>query len=276
MNYDNSDPSSRLASGKWRVRHSAWLLAPLFGLGMFSFVGFVYVALRVRSRRFWVACVVACVGSALVWALPSDWSGGIILAVWIGLIVYGFVLNRDYLRWRAGRTRVDAWYNQPSAPSHLDARVAAQPSTEHRVPMQAAPPNPGHRIPMQAAPPAGTAQQALGVSNADYYAPPVVQPVTSPKRSAGSFGDTRKPVDVNMASRDELASLPGVTTSLAERVVSARQRQGAFLNIDDMAKAAGLQPHELVRFREQVSFDKGGPGPEVRPPGLPGVRRLDY
>lgn len=250
MNYASSESTSRLASGKWRVRHSAWLLAPILGIGMFSFVGFVYVALRVRSRKFWIACVIGCLGSALAW-ITAD----IALIVWIGLIVYGFVINRDYLRWRANRTPADAWYNQPSV---------ANPQSP-----AASPPKPENRIPVQAARPA--VQGALGVNSAGYYAPPVVPPATSRQADVGSTDR----LDVNLASRDELASLSGVDKPLADRVVSARERQGSFRDLDDMVRKAALQPHELIRFRELVTFGQASPAPGA-PTDRPGIRRLDY
>lgn len=267
MNYASSDTTSRLASGKWRVRHSAWLLAPIFGLGMLSFVGFVYVALRVQSRKFWVACIIACLGSALLWATTgttestsdgeSSSNGGVILGVWVGLIVYGFVLNRDYLRWRANRTPADAWYNQPSV-----ANAQGQ---------QVSPPKPENPIPRQAAP--TREQGVLGVSSAGYYSPPIVPP--APPYQA-KYGSSMGLLDANLASRDELASLPGVDMLLAERVVSARERQGSFRNIDDMVEAAALRPHELVRFGGLVTFGESRPDPDVPTTGLPGIRRLDY
>jgi hypothetical protein len=251
MNYASSESTSRLASGKWRVRHSAWLLAPILGLGLLSFVGFVYVALRVRNRRFWVACAVGCIGSVLSWI-----SNDIAIIVWIGLIVYGFVLNRDYLRWRASRTSADAWYNQPSV---------ASPQS-----LAASPPKPENRIPVQ--PPRPTGQGALGVNSASYYSPPVVPPTTSDQTEFGSFADL---LDANRASRDELASMSGVDMPLADRVVSARERQGGFRDLDDMVRKAALQPHELIRFRGLVTF-----GPVSQAPGAstdrPGIRRLDY
>jgi hypothetical protein len=86
MNYAGTDPVALLASRKWRLRHSAWLLAPILGIGILSFVGFVYVGLRVRTRKFWIALVIGCIGSALVVVASSEFvpdvpGGGIISAI---------------------------------------------------------------------------------------------------------------------------------------------------------------------------------------------------
>lgn len=134
---------SRLANPFWRLWHSKWLLAVVLGFGMLSFVGFVYVGLRVRTRRFWVALVVGCLGSAVTWAVPTetdadgatsvtDLGAGITLAVWVAFIVYAALLNRHYLRWRAGRTKEDTWYNQPppSAPAAVGVPMDAPTSSD--------------------------------------------------------------------------------------------------------------------------------------------------
>ncbi|QIG44478.1 hypothetical protein G5V58_18325 [Nocardioides anomalus] len=102
---------------------------------MLSFIGFLYVAIRVQTRKFWIAAAIAGVASAAVWVVltvsgdvsetsngetagssesTSNWGGGLALAVWAALLVYAIVLNRDYLRWRAARTEAHAWYNQPN------------------------------------------------------------------------------------------------------------------------------------------------------------------
>jgi hypothetical protein len=49
---------SRLARRSWRIRHSAWLLAPILGCGLFSWIGFIYLAARTRRVAWWIIAVV--------------------------------------------------------------------------------------------------------------------------------------------------------------------------------------------------------------------------
>ena len=69
MSFPSSDPrpADLLADKSWRRRHSAWLLAPILGCGVLTFVGFLYVAIRVQTRKFWIAAVIGCGGSAVAW-----------------------------------------------------------------------------------------------------------------------------------------------------------------------------------------------------------------
>lgn len=308
MNYANTESRVLLASRKWRIRHSAWLLAPILGFGIFSFVGFLYVALRVRNRKFWIACIVGCIGSAMVVISPSIWNerngnssegGGVIMAVWVGLVVFAVILNRDYLRWRANRTEANAWYNQSGAQG-MQGPMAPAPGPGGWAPTQQAQSNQSGQ-PM----PPGPGAPFLGVNNSPYYGPPTGQPPISaepipsfqsvnnspyhgqpvvpavPQASTGQEATKGTPLDVNSASNSDLSMMLGIDPALADRVVATRLQRGAYRDLDHLMAAVGLQPHELQKFRNKVTFGQGQPGARNGPPapsdGLPlGVRPLDY
>jgi caspase domain-containing protein len=109
-------PSPDARSGRWKVRHSIWLLATL-PLSVTTWAGFLYVGVRAKQRS-WIVAAIAY-GIALVVALtlsgmaPSEsegdaeaasWesavAGGILATLWIGGIVHGLIINREWLRWR--------------------------------------------------------------------------------------------------------------------------------------------------------------------------------
>lgn len=296
MNYANTESRSPIASRKWRIRHSAWLLAPMLGMGIFSFVGFLYTALRVRNRKFWIAFLISCLGSVAAFISPSIWNqrngysglgGAIILAVWSGLFVFAIILNRDYLRWRANRTESNAWYNQPV---NQGMQAPAAPARQVQ-PHQPAPSGPGtaflgvnnsrYYAPPTGEPPvpAGPPQGPSGTNSNPSYTPPVMPPAQ--QTVSGQESARRAPLNVNTASGFDLATLLGVDPALADRVVSIRLQQGPYRDLDHLVSAAGLQPHELLRFRNKVRFSdaqQGAPNdPSAPSGGHPfGVRPLDY
>ena len=74
--------------------------------------------------------------------------------------------------------------------------------------------------------------------------PPPAAPstgVAAPRESAGS-------IDVNRATAGELRTLPGIGAVLAARIVEARERDGLFTSIDDLARVRGITRARLARL----------------------------
>lgn len=105
----------------WRWRHSLWLLAPILGVGVLSFVGFVYCAVKVRERRWAVLATFSVVLTIVGYVLLSTWTNSAgdasnaasayVFGLWAASVILGFVVNRDYLAWRARRevSEVQTW-----------------------------------------------------------------------------------------------------------------------------------------------------------------------
>jgi competence ComEA-like helix-hairpin-helix protein len=61
-----------------------------------------------------------------------------------------------------------------------------------------------------------------------------------------------KPLDLNRASADELARLPGVGPGLARRIVEERERRGGFDSPEALREVLGLGPKKLAALRRLV------------------------
>jgi hypothetical protein len=143
--------------GQPQKRRSRWLWWVYLGAGTASCIGFIIVAVKVHNRKFVraaVVSVVACIVGLVsyeIWPPVEEISQNtssesstdlgtfstsiwIIMGIWLGLIVYGHVLDRDYkkflrdeddannLRWRSTRAQTQAFYARPTAggaPAHL-------------------------------------------------------------------------------------------------------------------------------------------------------------
>lgn len=71
-----------------------------------------------------------------------------------------------------------------------------------------------------------------------------------PGASARASSRTRKtvpiaPLDLNSADAGELATLPGMSVNLAERIVRFRELNGPFGTLDDLADVAGMTPRRI-------------------------------
>lgn len=68
-------------------------------------------------------------------------------------------------------------------------------------------------------------------------------------RDADTFGGL---VDVNGASAEELAELPGFTDALGRRVVEVRERIDGFDSVEDFANLLDLPPRFVDRIRDRL------------------------
>jgi competence protein ComEA len=59
-------------------------------------------------------------------------------------------------------------------------------------------------------------------------------------------------VDVNVAEAPELLQLPGVGSTLAERLIADRAEHGRFRSIDDLSRVGGIGPRTLERLRPYI------------------------
>jgi competence ComEA-like helix-hairpin-helix protein len=59
-------------------------------------------------------------------------------------------------------------------------------------------------------------------------------------------------LDLNRATAEELAGLPGIGPALARRVVEWRQQHGPFATVDDLEKVPGIGPATVERLRPRV------------------------
>ena len=71
-------------------------------------------------------------------------------------------------------------------------------------------------------------------------------------RPAGPTPTDPRPLDINRASLDELARLPGVGQSLAGRILAERERRGRFESPDALRYVLGMGPKKLGAIRELV------------------------
>lgn len=56
-------------------------------------------------------------------------------------------------------------------------------------------------------------------------------------------------VDINRADWPELAQLPGIGRTLAQRIVASRDEQGPFVDHDELRRVRGIGPKTLEKMR---------------------------
>ena len=69
-------------------------------------------------------------------------------------------------------------------------------------------------------------------------------------------GETSK-VDINTASAEELAVLPGIGPMLAERIVSYRKENGPFQRVEELLNVNRIGPKTLQRLENMIYCSSG-------------------
>ncbi len=64
------------------------------------------------------------------------------------------------------------------------------------------------------------------------------------------------PIDVNGATADDLAPVPGLSARLAAEVVAERARRGPFTTVDELIRVRGIGPGRLARARSFLTTQR--------------------
>ena len=66
------------------------------------------------------------------------------------------------------------------------------------------------------------------------------------------------PLDLNTATAEELASLPGIGETLAERIVAYREANGDFAGVEELLEVSGIGEKKLAALEGCVSVESEG------------------
>jgi hypothetical protein len=230
---------------QWEWWHSLWI-GWTFTAGMFNWIAFLYVGVRARRQRWviWGALYSIPFILAMVFSEGSEAVMDVVVVVMIvvGIVslVHAFRIRPDYLRTIASGLQAAP---KPSfySPEQRDRAVPDRQPGRPREP-RPSPPAPG---------PSSVAGTA----------------------ASGSAGSAVATLELNSASEEELAALPGVGGTLARRAVEVRESRGGFSSVDEFGHALGLKPHVVERLRARLLV---GARPAPRPTPRPSGRVVDY
>lgn len=84
--------------------------------------------------------------------------------------------------------------------------------------------------------------------------PPLVSG-DSPAGDGPSPGDVPSPgiINLNLATLDELETLPGIGPTLGQRIIDHRQAYGPFANTEDLMDVSGIGPGKYEQIKNLVS-----------------------
>lgn len=69
------------------------------------------------------------------------------------------------------------------------------------------------------------------------------------------FSETDGKVNINLASVEELCSLPGIGESRAADIVAYREKQGRFQSCEDIMKVSGIKQSVFQKIQDKIKVD---------------------
>jgi competence ComEA-like helix-hairpin-helix protein len=154
-----------------------------------------------------------------------------LLLVVAAMLLVGLGVREWRARFPEAALRIER-FDQPTPQAPLSpssAELGAMPSA----------PSPTDSL--SATSPASPGPRAIGASihrERGEREPPIVDP---------------RPLDLNRATVDELARLPGVGPSLARRILDERERRGRFDSPEALRQVMGVGPKKLAALRDLVT-----------------------
>ncbi|MGD6818476.1 ComEA family DNA-binding protein [Metabacillus sp. 84] len=195
----------------WELLHSIWMLWTFFPMGFTSFISFLYIAFRVKQKKwtimgflYAVPVTITIIAIDVAKDQPiSTFMIIILFPIWIMSIFHAFKVRTEYLL-------------------RLEARKALAPQERERL---------------------------RNSINKEYQP---VSPASPSIEERPAAAEPAASIDVNTASEQELASIPGIGVILAKKAVTVRNQSGAFDSADHFGEQLGLKPHVLERIRPYI------------------------
>lgn len=267
----------------WKIIQSWWILL-IFTI-FFNWIAFFYISIRVKYKRWAIWGLIYSIPSiALIVVIYLEWASQEFDLIIVGLalgfifsIIHSFSILKEYLlRLEAKQTKskevqeylnklIETEYNMnPEPPLKSVSTSKETPLIYEQYSVKAS---------KNFSPPAVTAS-AQHLSAQDSA---VATNVNSTQTSANlnvppaiPIADTDL-IDLNSASEDELAALPGIGIILAKKAIQIRYSEGSFNTFEQFIDILGLKPHHAERIRPLITLR-----PITSPPRQTGSRMVDF
>jgi competence protein ComEA len=68
------------------------------------------------------------------------------------------------------------------------------------------------------------------------------------------------PVNLNTATAEQLATIPGVGQKMAERIIDYRQKNGGFKKVEDLMNVSGVGEKSFLKMKPLITVTAPKPG----------------
>nr|WP_263324560.1 helix-hairpin-helix domain-containing protein [Neobacillus sp. Marseille-Q6967] len=220
----------------WKVKNSLWILFTFTII--FNWIAFFIIGYKVKHKKWSIYGAIYSIPFILLMAIGerydmNQWQWDLIGYSLIGgaitSIIHAFRIRKEYLyRLEAIKLR------QPME----DQKLRGQIEAEYGVRYNQAPPKVQQQQPAAQQNHPKEPQQEIAPASRIVEATPIQK--ESPK------------MDLNQATEQELAELPGVGPILAKKAIKERENIGSFHSLEEFAELLSLKPHIVEKIRPLV------------------------
>ncbi|WP_060788630.1 helix-hairpin-helix domain-containing protein [Geobacillus zalihae] len=210
---------------KWEIMNSIWMLWAILSFGFFNYVSFFYAAYRVKQRKWFIW--------GLLYSIPfilfvismeaideKHWLDDLIFAIyfiaWIVSIIHVFKMRAEYLL-------------------RLEARVSLKENELEQLKKSIK-----------------KEYEALDGPSIDETVKNKADMKDGKVNIEGRAID--RPIDINTATEEEIASISAIGGLLAKKVVAVRAQEGGFRSLEHFAESLQLKPHVIEKIKPFVKF----------------------
>lgn len=239
----------------WEFRHSIWMLWAILTFGALNYISFYYISYKVKQRKWFIAGIIYSILFILVMVVselfPTEhWVYDVTLAAyllgWIASIVHVFKIRPEYL------LRLEAKISS----GHKEKEIA---SLKHKIAQEY-----------------GTTTASEKRDNTNTNSIHHEQQKMVSQETINAIKETSTEIqiiDINTASEQEIAKIPGIGTIYAKKVVSVRSQENGFQSFDHFVEALSVKPHLIEKIKPHLSFPEN---PSIQPVKKPEGRIVDF
>lgn len=212
----------------WEFRHSIWMLWAILTFGALNYISFYYISYKVKQRKWFITGIIYSILFILVMVVSEsfptehwvyDVTLGAYLLGWIASIVHVFKIRPEYL------LRLEAKISSGHKAKEIESlkqKIAQEYGTT-------------------------TASEKRDNTNSTvlHEQQKMVNKETSSKIQI---------VDINTASEQEIAKVPGIGTIYAKKVVLVRSQENGFQSFDHFVEVLSVKPHLIEKIKPHLKF----------------------
>lgn len=230
-------------SGKgkaWEWKHSFWMLWSLTIFGWTTFISFLYIGRKTKTKKWTIAGIIYLVWtifmlSGLGYLLIPTIVGSIGVIIWIWSIIHVFLVRKEYL------VRLSYIINHPEIQEKSRKEYYNSVTEDYTNNVE----NTAVRV---------ITMPAKKQDDQNFQTNNNIEINNNSANSAKNLPNNL--IDINKCNTEDLLLLPGFSLPLAKKVMDRRNNEGYFSSIDEFLDYIMVKPHFSVQIKEMITVSE--------------------